>query len=167
MLSVSPFFIDSFVPNLSAYNMYDCPNDRHVRRVPHREPNYSLTEHNQATYLEVELPGVAKENVKLDLAGNRMVLSAKRFGQSVAPKNELSEKPSTANVERESNEGDGQEKGAKTADTPKPSVLYELKLRIGNRYDLERIEASMEGDGLLKLKIPARKPDTPRSIEIQ
>ena len=167
MLSVSPFFIDSFIPNLSAYDMRDSPNDRHVRRVPHREPNYSLTEHNQAAYLEVELPGVAKENVKLDLSGNRMVLTAKRFGQSVAPKNEFSEKPNTANVEHESNEDDGQEKGTKTADTPKPSVLYELRLRIGNRYDLERIEASMEGNGLLKLRIPTRKPDTPRSIEIQ
>lgn len=138
------------------------PSDQ--RGVHHRQPNYTYEDNSENAHIEVELPGVPKENVKMDLHANTLLITAKRY------------KPGTTNVTVEEHHeehttkqphADGKEKEVHQVEQPDPALVYQLKLGLGKKHDLDHIQASMPGDGLLTITIPIKHRNTPRPIQIQ
>lgn len=117
------------------------------------EPSYRYEADATAGHFEIELPGVAKENVSIEVHENKLVVKGKRFKKNVmgaqgaamtdeAPKEEAPKK-----------------------DEPTPSLIYMLEARLPAGADVDAIKADHCGDGILTMTVPM-KADKARRIQI-
>ena len=104
-----------------------------------RKPLYTLTGNADAYEVRVELPGVPKANVKIDLEDNVLSIRAER----ASPTNE-SWKPLHREISAQN---------------------YLLRLRLNAPVDEEKLNARLE-DGILTLNLPIREVAKPRRIEV-
>lgn len=111
-----------------------------VEARPVRRPRYQIENTAEAHTVLVELPGVVKEAVQLNLEDGLLHLSAQRV--STTPE---TWKP----LHRELSD-----------------IGYELRLKINDRVDETRLTATL-ADGVLTLVLPVKEAIKPRSISIQ
>ncbi len=102
------------------------------------EPAWNATRHDHGADIEVALPGVRKEDLKLEVRGSRLALEARRPDQAPA--------------------------GRLIHGEPAPDG-YRLELRLGNALDGSALSARLES-GLLKVSVPLVKAAQPKRIEI-
>lgn len=102
------------------------------------EPTWNVTRHEEGATIEVSLPGVRKDDLKLEVRGTRLILEASRSGPVPA--------------------------GRLLRGAPAPEG-YRLELRLGNTLDGGALEARLDA-GLLKLAVPLVQAARPKRIEI-
>ena len=92
-----------------------------------------------AFVIELELPGVAKDSIDLDIERNVLTVRAERLARN----------------------GDWEMLASERA-----KGLFSRQLVLGDNLDLERIEASYT-DGVLRLVVPVAEKAKPRKIAIK
>ncbi|HEY1083156.1 MAG TPA: Hsp20/alpha crystallin family protein [Prosthecobacter sp.] len=105
-----------------------------------QKPRYDVVGSADAYEVRVEMPGVAKGDVKIDLDEN--ILSIRGERHSKLPEDW---KP----LHRELSQ-----------------VGYQLRLRLNTPVDRDKLTASLE-NGVLTLKLPVQETAKPRRIEVQ
>ena len=93
----------------------------------------------EAFVIELELPGVSKDSIDLDIERNVL----------------------TVRAERVANNGDWEMLASERS-----KGLFSRQLVLGDNLDLERIEASYT-DGVLRLTVPVAEKAKPRKIAIK
>jgi HSP20 family protein len=88
--------------------------------------------------IELDLPGVARDSVDLDVERNVLTVRAERVARN----------------------GDWEALASE-----RPRGVFSRQLVLGDNLDLERIEATYD-DGVLRLVIPVAEKAKPRKIEI-
>lgn len=135
------------------------PRHKPVKATPEQPPRsvkpvFSHISDADGVRLEIELPGVAKENVEIEIKDSNLIVLGERFDH------ERMLSGSQVNDALESIEQNedttGEEKGKVTRDGS-PTTSYELKLKLGDRVDQKSIKAESYSDGVLSLGIPFKK----------
>jgi HSP20 family protein len=103
------------------------------------EPTWQARRHDHGSEIDIALPGVRKEDVKLEARGHRLILEARR-----ATSDEL---------------------GTLVHGEPAPEG-YRLELRLGRALDGAGLSAKLE-HGLLKVAVPLVEAARPKSIPIE
>lgn len=104
-------------------------------------PSLSLKENDDKYVLEMELPGVKKEDIKIEVNKNILTVSGK--------KEEKNKEENSKFIVRESSFGE-----------------FSRSVNLGDNVDLENIEANMK-DGELILTIPKKETKEIKKIEIK
>jgi HSP20 family protein len=104
------------------------------------KPRYFVDGTQEAYEVRVELPGVAKDGVSIDLEENVLTLRAKRTPSALSEWKTL---------HRELN-----------------GLDFLLRLRLNAQVDEEKMTAALE-NGILILKLPVKEAAKPRRIEVQ
>ena len=107
--------------------------------TPHTKPRYAVDGNKDNLSVQVELPGVKKENVEISLDGEVLNLHAKRSSASA---------PEWKTLHRELSELD-----------------FSLRLKLNAPVDETRMTARLE-HGVLTLNLPVREAAKPRRIEV-
>jgi HSP20 family protein len=107
---------------------------------PARRPRYQIENSPEAHTVKIELPGVVKEAVQLNLEDGILHLSAQRT--STVPE---TWKP----LHRELSD-----------------IGYELRLKLNDRVDEAGLTANLT-DGILTVVLPVKEAAKPRSITVQ
>lgn len=105
-----------------------------------RKPLYNVNGSADAYEVRVELPGVPKNGVKLDLDDNILTVRGER--NSAVPER------------------------MKTLHRELSPLNYLLRLRLNTPVDEEKMTAKLE-DGMLTIALPVRQAAKPRQITIQ
>jgi len=105
-----------------------------------RKPLYNVNGNANAYEVRVELPGVPKNGVKLDLEDN--ILSVRGERSTSVPE------------------------GMKTLHRELSSLNYLLRLRLNTPVDEDKMTAKLE-DGVLTIALPIKQAAKPRQITIQ
>lgn len=108
------------------------------------EPKYHVSADDTEALLQVELPGVAKEDIVIECEPSRLTLTAK--------------KQVVAHVE--------QHQKGNSPRRSSPSLRYKLQLPLGKLADVDAISTASYRDGVLTVHIPAVKTQPPRRIDI-
>lgn len=98
--------------------------------------------------LEVDLPGVSRENVQLDIHGDRLVIYGKRFREMGWPNGGPDEVSPSSEINQRPNLG----------------VEYILELPLGHETDHTRTTAQHHGDGTLSVRIPLTEDVRRRTV---
>jgi len=113
------------------------PNPQANRRTA--EPHWSARRHDHGVDIQVHLPGVRREDLKLEVGGERLRLDATR--------------------------ADAGQRGRLLYGEPAPDA-YVLGLKLDRRFDGAKAEAKL-ADGLLTLAVPLVADEQPRQIEVR
>ncbi|MCB1225650.1 MAG: Hsp20/alpha crystallin family protein [Verrucomicrobiales bacterium] len=105
-----------------------------------RTPRYHVSNDDASCRVQVELPGLARDEVKIRIEDGILTLTGERA--TALP-------DSWKEVHREL-----------------PRASYELRLRLPNRLDDSQLAASL-ADGVLEITLPVRESAQPREISIQ
>ncbi|MBX7208283.1 MAG: Hsp20/alpha crystallin family protein [Verrucomicrobiaceae bacterium] len=108
--------------------------------TPAAKPRYFVDGTKEAYEVRVEVPGVAKEDVSINLEENVLTIHARR--KSAAPT------------------------GSKPLHRELSDLDFVLRLRLNTEVDEEKMTASLE-HGVLALRLPVKETALPRRIEIQ
>jgi HSP20 family protein len=104
-----------------------------------RRPQFRITDNADGTTVNVALPGVRKEDLKLTLLESSLKVEASRH--------------------------DDVPEGWKTHRDPGSIRRYGLDLRLGSRLDGTRTTAALDA-GVLTLRVPIREEAKPRQIQV-
>ena len=104
-----------------------------------RKPLYNVKGSPEAYEVRVELPGVPKSNVKLDLEDNILTVRGER--NTTVPE------------------------GVKAIHRELSPLSYVLRLRLNTPVDEEQMNAKLE-DGVLTLRLPIKEAAKPRQIPV-
>lgn len=113
---------------------------------PTVEPSYSYESDDKGAHFEIEMPGVPKDNVSIEVKGHKLIVSGKRFKKTL-----IGNTDKTDDVDKVE---------------PKPTMTYVLEARLGHAADLDEIRAEHEGNGVLDVYIPMKLEKDSRSIQI-
>lgn len=105
-----------------------------------QKPLYSVTGNADAYEVRVELPGVTKGGVKIDLEDSVLSIRAER--QSTTPE------------------------GWKPLHRELSTLDYQLRLRLNTPVDEDKLKATLE-NGVLTLTVPVKETAKPRRVEVQ
>lgn len=111
------------------------------------EPSYRYESNSRAAFIEVDLPGCAKEDIEVFANNHHLSVSAKRFKNPV--------------FVLEGGE-DGDAKNAKR----EVAVAYSLEIRLGHDADFDTITCPTYKDGVLLIKVPSTLKEKRRRINI-
>lgn len=106
------------------------------------QPNVDVEERDDAYLLSVDLPGMKKEDIKVDLTDNVLTISGER-------KREEEHKDKGGVRRYESMYG-----------------RFERSFTLPSTVVVDKVEANME-DGVLKIALPKSETAKPRTIEVQ
>jgi HSP20 family protein len=115
------------------------PPQRDDQPVIIQRPPLSTHEDENGVHLQVALPGVRKEDLRLSIHESNLQIQA----------------PRSNNIPE----------GWKTHRDGGGAIRYELNARLTNRLDGSKAEATLE-DGILKLHLPLREEAKPREIQV-
>jgi len=104
------------------------------------KPRYFVDGTQEAYEVRVELPGVAKDGVSINLEENVLTLRAKRTPSALSD--------------------------WKTLHRELSGLDFLLRLRLNTQVDEEKMTAALE-NGILTLKLPVKEAAKPRRIEVQ
>jgi len=105
------------------------------------QPRWHAERTDNGVELEITLPGVARENLDLEVEGRELRLSARR-----------------------DDAGDAGDARKLILGQPSPDA-YALKLRLGESLDGDQLTAALK-DGILKVAVPLASEARPRNISI-
>lgn len=129
-------------------NGFDMPSDKHSI-----EPSYRFESDSKEAYLEVELPGVEKEDISVDVNNHHLTVTAKRVKESLLQTKKTTEEEN-GNSENVANKDE------------KHGMTYCLNVRIGHDADVSKISSVSYKNGVLLLRIPSQTKDNTRRITI-
>lgn len=165
-------------------------NNSHVSTV---EPFFRFDANDHHAFVEVELPGVTKPDVSVELNGHVMTITAMRYRSThllmlrdwSRHHNDSNDDNATATDNNDHEDGgengDGnvdehatdQEEEEQHRQNQKetnqqrvPSFLYSLEMRLASAADVENITCLHFRDGVLTIRIPARRKILPRFLPI-
>jgi HSP20 family molecular chaperone IbpA len=104
-----------------------------------RKPLYSVVNAKEAFKIEVELPGVSKAGVSIDLEEDILSVRGERSGTALD--------------------------GWKALHRELSSLNYQLRLKVTTPVDVEKIVAKLE-EGILKIILPIKAAAQARRIEV-
>ena len=104
-----------------------------------RKPRYTVANVAEAFEIEVELPGVTKSGLSIDLEEDILSIRGERSGAMAEVWKPLHRELSGLN--------------------------YQLRLRVTTPVDAEKIVAKLE-EGILKVTLPVKATAQPRRIEV-
>jgi HSP20 family molecular chaperone IbpA len=113
-------------------------------------PTYSTSTSKDVDIIEVELPGVAKDSLRLDFKTNLLIVTASRGPHYSKPSLSTSQESAEQNA---------------WVDNASRRIEYEIKFKLPKRSDSDSIEASYR-NGLLTIHVSRRKDPEPRRINI-
>lgn len=117
-------------------------------------PNYHLEQVNNVARMEVDLPGVSKGSVSVEVHGHRLRIVAAKYSYD-------SRSHLCSRARRHARDSAHQ-----AVSNPLPSVVYRLDVRLSSRANLDAISASYKGDGVLRITIPVLESDQVRKITV-
>lgn len=130
--------------DMNPKNMFQLFEDFDKRFAKEMQTGFrtDILDQGDSFLLEAELPGFQKEDIKIDLDGDRLIIRAARSGSEDKSENDY--------IHRERYYGE-----------------FVRSFHLAN-VDVEKITANYQ-DGVLKLQLPKKQPDKPesRKIEIQ
>lgn len=129
-------------------NGFDMPSENHAI-----EPSYRFESDSKEAYLEVELPGVEKEDISVDVNNHHLTVTAKRVKESLL------------DIKKTGGEENGNSEKAADKDA-KHVMTYTLNVRIGHDADVSKISSVSYKNGVLVLRIPSQTKDNTRRITI-
>jgi HSP20 family protein len=124
---------------LRRWNPFSELEELHERMEQLMEPFVDIEETDDAWILEVEIPGVKRDDVKVEMNDNELVISG-----------EIKERERTGILRRRT-----RRRGS-----------FEFRVMIPGDVDPDAIEANL-GDGVLTVRIPKAEKAHPRRIEVQ
>ncbi|MGE4233657.1 MAG: Hsp20/alpha crystallin family protein [Bacteriovoracia bacterium] len=140
----SPFFRDFGSIDRSINRLFeDWTGNRPSTEVKLFTPSCDLTESAKAYHLEFDLPGVAKEQIKIDLSENRLTVSGER---------------------KEEKKEEDKNKKLHLRETYYGSFMRSFSFPTA--VDSERVEAKYE-NGVLKIDIPKLDKNGTRQITVK
>lgn len=119
-----------------------CPTEKtssHETSTHFHRPQSQIAENETGSSVHIALPGVRKEDLKLNFLAGSLHIEAPRHAN--LPEN------------------------WKTHRAPEPIERYALKLQLTSRLDGNKTTAAL-ADGVLVLHIPTREEAKPRPIEV-
>ncbi|PXF45741.1 hypothetical protein BWQ96_04509 [Gracilariopsis chorda] len=131
------------------------------------EPSYFYESNQDSAFLQVELPGVAKEHISIEIQGHHLTLSARRFRTSkLAPLSSSTEGGDAAEAQDADHTATPAASEPGPAD-PTPAFTYVLELRLANDTDLEAVKVESYVNGILTIRIPVVSSTSSRKITIE
>ena len=136
------------------------------------QPGYSTTEDKNGTWVEVELPGVRKEDISVDVKGRVLTIEGHRtihenaFGAATAATESDSVKAGEAaeqctspnGVQREEHVGNKSTPAVsdakQTSSSAKRRRQFKVKLEVGRNTDMDQMRFVSYTDGMLVLFAP-------------
>ena len=204
VLAADPFVLSVFGPDLSHHDRADprrrCAprSDKHSASQPETTVlASSFTSHNthDATVVTVDLPGVPKHHVTVEVDGRKLTVSGRRRGNvdTSAPESAgstdvaMDANPATDAKATDANATDANATDAnatvepsaaadqtdhtppahKHNHAPAHDVVYKTVIRLSPTIDADAIVAERMQDGVLTLRLPHRKHPEPRRLSIQ
>lgn len=104
-------------------------------------PAVDFRESEEAYTLEADVPGLKKEDIRLEILEDRVTISGERKHEA-------------------EKEGEGYRR------IERSSGRFERSFRIPEGFDAEGAEATFE-DGVLRVTLPKREADKPRLVEVK
>lgn len=104
------------------------------------KPRYAVDGSDEAYEVRVELPGVPKDGITVDLDENVLTLRAKRKASA--------------------------QEGWKTLHREMSDLDFILRLRLNAQVDESKMSAGLD-NGVLTLRLPVKEAAKPRRIEVQ
>lgn len=159
-------------PVLFAMGGFDAYEPDVAKRTPVREPSFSQYSQEKALFLDVEMPGVHKDDITIELQDKRLVVIGKRFKHSLL-KGINSEaqnvEQATGEDVKKSNEDEDKEMSNPSETAPKRTLAntYRAVFRLPKLIDEGAVTVDSHENGVLKLKLPHAKKPEPRKIVIQ
>lgn len=122
--------------------------------VPIAEPSYALNICSNGNVLEVELPGVEKADIDIEVKDRTLIIVGKRYdeGRTTVPE-------SSANVNEKRND---METGNKQL-----RFQYHLRFRLRGVADGTKVECKSFKNGVLILTLPKLTDDLVRKIAVE
>jgi HSP20 family molecular chaperone IbpA len=165
--SVYPFHRSPFhMPNMSRPSAFESGPLSGVRSM---NPRYIHDTLDDTDILSVELPGVDKNNVKLEVKDYTLHVYGERIMRNAEPRN-----GKRVEGENPSDDGDGKveithEEGkgtsAEKAERPDATLKYRATFALAKVADVQAITADLS-NGLLIVTVPHKKSET-RRIELK
>lgn len=125
------------------------------------QPQYRTSSSAGGHIFEVELPGVDKSNVSLDVKKETLNIVAKRMASHSGAEVGTGKRDGGGPEQNASVDSDKKESGGEA----KVEVEYVVRFSMGKRADMDRISAKME-NGLLSVVVPAKTPKKPEVRKI-
>jgi HSP20 family protein len=134
----------------------DVLQHHHSGKQPRRNsstqrPTYSTSSVKEAVFIEVELPGVTKDALKVDLIDDVLVVTGSR-PRCMAPSRE---------PVQDKQQSDEKEDRVEMADR----FSYEARFKLQQRQGVDGIEAEYR-NGLLTIRVPQVEKTMPRRVAI-
>jgi HSP20 family molecular chaperone IbpA len=117
-------------------------------------PSYSTRRTKDADNITIELPGVPKETLKLDIKSHFLIVSGSRPDPDAPTEPQLTEQ--TERSTDRNGKSDKGEVGEGNADEQYDGhIHYEVRVMLSERLDVDSISADYK-DGLLCVRVPHR-----------
>lgn len=117
------------------------------------EPSYVYEADDTTARFEIELPGVARDGLSIEVNEHKLTVRGKRF-----------RKRGGCQGTEEANNGTVTEQDSAGSS---PSLIYLLEARLGHSADLDNIKADLCGDGILLIDVPMKTRKETRKIQIE
>lgn len=121
------------------------------------EPKHHLQSNKTESVLEVEIPGVSKDKLTVEVHGRRLSIRGQRVNHCASDDN-----VSENDVPDDMMNGDAENVPPEDGGT----LSYVLEMRLANDADSERVECVSCKDGLLTLRIPKVVKKAPKKISL-
>lgn len=127
-------------------------------------PTYRYYRSQDRIDLEVEIPGVSKGSVAVEVQGDRLKIVAAKYAQdkrsSICARARERERAKAHKESPRNGSKTDKFKGRDNNEPALPSLVYKLYLRISSRANIDAIAASHVNDGLLRITIPVKEEVT-------
>lgn len=141
-----PSFLDNLYHDLE---VADTAGHRRGAAAGFVEPAYSYTNQNGNVYLEIELPGVKREDLAVEAEGQKLTVTGKRFtGKMKSTGKDVDTSNGAPQEEKKDEETQPKQEETK-------ATSYRKMFTVPGGSDLNSVKADYN-DGLLRLMIPAR-----------
>lgn len=124
------------------------------------KPKYRHKVEDNGVYLEIELPGVAKDDITIETKDHKLMVKGNRYNSSC-----LMHIKGEDTKDAKSN-GEGNDKGKREDMELEPILVYSINIVLGISTYLENAKAKHDGSGLLKVFVPRKPESEGRRIEI-
>lgn len=135
-----------------------------------RAPAYSQQTTDTETFLQVDLPGVEKHNVSVEVEGNKLTVTGKRYRPTYSASEDVqATEPQSPTKKAKTDHNDEVEPTSEETvkQNDKPAVVYKRTFVLARNVDTEAVRAHNFNNGVLSLVLPAKKESLPRKIQIQ
>lgn len=120
-------------------------------------PTYRYCRTIEHIDLEVEIPGVQRDGVAVEVQGDRLRIIAAKY--SPDRRSSMCARARARARERAKIRHDSKNEDFKQGNNylrNVPSLVYKLHLRLSSRADLDAISATCTGDGVLRISVPIK-----------